>query len=337
MQQSLPAKFDAPMPVAENNANLRNYIHIVMERRWLAISAFLVVLVLTAVYLAQAKPIFMAVARLQVNKESDNPLTGKDGYTDSRYEMDYLQTQYKNLQSRTLLGMVLDKLSLTNDERYAKALDPIARLSRDVTIAPVRLSRLVDVKVEHTRPEKAALIANTIGQLFISNNIAQKQLASSDALNWLTQQESTTRDKVELADTKLQEYRIEKNEVSLEDNDNLVRQGLFTAKNELSRAHMDALQADETLAEIDRILADGKPIESIPQIRDSVVIQRLQQELGLRESALAALLTRYREKHPSVIQARGEIEKMREAIKQEAQFALQALRNNAVFLKKREE
>jgi capsular exopolysaccharide synthesis family protein len=335
--QATPAKFEAHLPAAENNPNLRNYIHIVMERRWLAISAFLVVLVLTAIYLAQAKPVFQAVARLQVNKESDNPLTGKDSYTDSRYEMDYLQTQYKNLQSRTLLGMVIDQLALTNDARYAKALDPIARLSRDVTIAPVRLSRLVDVKVEHTNPERAALIANTIGQLFISNNIAQKQMSSSDALNWLTQQEATTREKVEDADTKLQEYRMEKNEVSLEDNDNLVRQSLFGAKAELSRAHMDVIQSDETLAEIDRILAEGKPIESIPQVRDSVVIQRLQQELGLRESALAALLTRYREKHPSVIQARGEIEKMRQAIKEEAEFALQALRNNAVFLKKREE
>ena len=335
--QATPAKFEAHLPVAENNANLRNYIHIVMERRWLAISAFLVVLVLTAIYLAQAKPVFQAVARLQINKESDNPLTGKDSYTDARYEMDYLQTQYKNLQSRTLLGMVIDQLALTNDARYAKSLDPIARLSRDVTISPVRLSRLVDVKVEHTRPERAALIANTIGQLFISNNVAQKQMSSSDALNWLTQQEATTREKVEAADTKLQEYRLEKNEVSLEDNDNLVRQSLFGAKAELSRAHMDVLQADETLAEIDRILADGKPIESIPQIRDSLVLQRLQQELGLRESALAALLTRYRDKHPSVIQARGEIEKMRDAIKQESQFALQALRNNAVFLKKREE
>jgi capsular exopolysaccharide synthesis family protein len=63
----------------------------------------------------------------------------------------------------------------------------------------------------------------------------------------------------------------------------------------------------------------------------------LQQELGLRESALAALLTRYREKHPNVIQARGEIEKMRQAIKEEAEYTIQALRNNSVFLKKREE
>jgi polysaccharide biosynthesis transport protein len=337
MQQALPAKFEPHAPIAESPANLRQYIHVVMERRWLAISAFLVMLVLTGVYLARAKPVFMAVARLQINKESDNPLAGKEGYTDARYEMDYLQTQYKNLQSRTLLGLVIDKLGLTRDPRYAKSLDPIESLSRDVTISPVRLSRLVDVKVEHTSPDRAALIANTIGQLFISNNIAQKQMSSSDALNWLTQQESTTREKVETADTKLQEYRTEKNEVSLEDNDNLVRQSLFSAKAELSRAHMEALQADETLAEIERILAGGKPIESIPQVRESVVLLRYQQDLGVKEAALAALLTRYRDKHPSVIALRKEIEQLRDAIKIEGEVAIQALRNNALFLKKREE
>src|SRR5882724_1106644 len=266
MQQSILAKIDAPP--GETTANLRHYIHVVMERRWLAISAFLVVLVLTAIYLAQAKPVFQAVARMQINRESDNPLSGKESFSDSRYEMDYLQTQYKNLQSRTLLGMVIDNLSLTNDGRYAKAEDPISRLGLDVTISPVRLSRLVDIKVEHTNPSRAALIANTIGQMFISNNIAQKQASSSEALTWLMQQEDTTREKVEDAETKLQEYRTEKNEVSLEDNDNLIRQSLFSAKAELTRAHIDSIQADETIAEIDRLLADGKPIESIPQVRD---------------------------------------------------------------------
>ena len=54
-------------------------------------------------------------------------------------------------------------------------------------------------------------------------------------MNWLTTQESTTREKVEDADTKLQEYRTEKNEVSLEDTDNLVRQSLFTAKADAKR------------------------------------------------------------------------------------------------------
>src|SRR3569832_2718730 len=108
MQQTIPAKIDAPL-AAEATANLRQYIHVVMERRWLAISAFMVVMVLTAIYLAQAKPIFQAVARMQINREGDNPLSGKDSVVDSRYEMDYLQTQYKNLQSRTLLGMVSDR------------------------------------------------------------------------------------------------------------------------------------------------------------------------------------------------------------------------------------
>ena len=334
MQQSIPAKFEAHP--GEPNANLRHYIHIVMERRWLAISAFLVVLVLTAIYLARAKPTYMASARMQINRETDNPLNEK-GAVETRYEMDYLQTQYKNLQSRTLLDMVIKKLALTNDARYSKAVDPISRLSADVTISPVRLSRLVDIKVEHNDPAKAALIANTIANLFITNNISQKRMSSAEALGWLTAQETSMRSKVDAADTALQQYRTEKKEVSLEDTDNLIRQTLFAAKAELNKAHIEALQAEETIDEIDRILAAGARLESIPQIRDSQVMQRLQQELSLREANLAALLTRYRHKHPSVIQARGEIDTIQQKIKGEAQLTLEALRNNANFLSKREE
>ena len=41
MPQSAPAKPDASL--LENSVNLRHYLHIVLERRWLAVSAFLVV------------------------------------------------------------------------------------------------------------------------------------------------------------------------------------------------------------------------------------------------------------------------------------------------------
>src|SRR5437763_338649 len=81
-------------------ANLRHYWHVVLERRWLVITAFFTILILTAIYLFRAVPIYQASARIQIDRENNNPLNLRDQLSVETREQDYLQTQYKNLLSR---------------------------------------------------------------------------------------------------------------------------------------------------------------------------------------------------------------------------------------------
>src|SRR3954470_6771523 len=110
---------------SEPNINFRQYWHIVLERRWLVITAFFTVLLLTAIYLARAPRIYQASVRLQIDRESGNPLNVKDAVSLDTREQDYLQTQYKNLQSRSLLESVIETLKLETDARYSKQLDRV--------------------------------------------------------------------------------------------------------------------------------------------------------------------------------------------------------------------
>jgi succinoglycan biosynthesis transport protein ExoP len=114
---------DAASP--HDNINLRHYWHVILERRWLVIAAFISVFVLSLIYLAKAPRIYQAVARVQIDRESDNILNVKEALSFDGRETDYLQTQYKNLKSRTLIESVITQLHLENDERYAKEMDNI--------------------------------------------------------------------------------------------------------------------------------------------------------------------------------------------------------------------
>src|SRR5688572_25014309 len=105
----------------ETSANLRHYWHVVLERRWLVITAFISVMLLTAIYLFKATPIYEATVRIQIDRESGNILNVKDGTVGDTREQDYLQTQYKNLTSRTLLESVMKDLKLDKDPRYVEA------------------------------------------------------------------------------------------------------------------------------------------------------------------------------------------------------------------------
>src|SRR5436190_10091844 len=133
----------------EEKVNLRHYWHVILERRWLVIAAFCSVFALCLIYLFKATRIYQATTRMQIDRESDNVLNFKDVFSVDGREQDYLQTQYKNLQSRSLIESVAAKLKLDKDPRYAGRADIIRAIGQDVTIAPIRLSRLLDVKVDH--------------------------------------------------------------------------------------------------------------------------------------------------------------------------------------------
>src|SRR6266404_1661812 len=146
----------------EEKINLRHYWHVILERRWLVVTVFCSLFALCLIYLFNAQRIYQATARMQIDRESDNVLNIKDVFAVDGREQDYLQTQYKNLQSRSLIESVVAKLKLDKDPRYAGRADIIRAIGQDVTIAPIRLSRLLDVKVDHPNAEQAAAIANTL-------------------------------------------------------------------------------------------------------------------------------------------------------------------------------
>ena len=117
--ETVPTSTDAGF--LDESVNLRHYWHVILERRWLVITAFVSILVLCAIYLAKATPIYQAIVRMQIDRESANVLNIKDVFSVDAREQDYLQTQYKNLQSRTLIASVMKKLNLDQDARYAKS------------------------------------------------------------------------------------------------------------------------------------------------------------------------------------------------------------------------
>ncbi len=105
----------------EESINLRHYWHIILERRWLVAATFLVVMLLCVFYLFTATPVFSATTRLQIDSETENSMRMESFVMEGNQGQDYLQTQYKNLQSRSLMEFVLEAT-----RQNAKILEGIA-------------------------------------------------------------------------------------------------------------------------------------------------------------------------------------------------------------------
>src|SRR5437867_5924690 len=264
----------------EEKINLRHYWHVILERRWLVLAAFISVFALCLIYLFNATPIYQAIARMQVDRESDNVLNIKEVFSVDGREQDYLQTQYKNLQSRTLIESVVSKLKLDKDPRYAKSVDLSKAVSEDITIAPIRLSRLMDVKVQHPNPQQAAAIANVLVETFLQQNLDQKMSKSIEALRWLKTEADTLAGDVEEKDLALQRYRVEKKMVSLGEGRNMVLQALRQAQADLDKARGDAAAAQKLNEEVERILKAGTSINATPQVASDLLIQDMRTTLS---------------------------------------------------------
>ncbi len=312
------------------NINLRHYWHVILERRWLVIAAFVSVFVLCLVYLYKAPKIYQASARLQIDREAESSLNVRDSVMSvGSADPAYLQTQYKNLMSRTLIEAVIKKEKLNEDARYAKELDVAQAVSDDITVAPIRMSRLVDVRVEHTSPQKAAAIANTLTTEFIEQNSVLRQKRTLDTLFFLKAQANGLERDVQKAEEDLHNYRLQTKFVSLDERYNIIADALSQSQSQYANAKTRAQTAENVIFEMDKHIKEGKPIDTFPAVASDARVAELQKQITSSETALIMMLQRYKDKHPSVIMARTGIEDTRKALDRVTQTLIETLKTEA--------
>ena len=348
--------------VFEEKINWRKYWHIILERRWLILVVFLVLLAGVLVYLQRAPRIYQSTVRLEIDQPSPNVLNIKGLDTQEFSDEVYLQTQMKRLQSPTLIRGVVRALGW-QEKRRPK-----------VEVDLVKSTHLVDVTASHAIPERAMLLANTLAEAFIHTNMVEKMTSVMDAVRWLQSEADTLKKKVQLADQAVQEYKRQHNEVGLDHGDAMILQSLQKNQADLEEARLKAATSQQMLERATRLTRNGEFLTNLlavgaepgsgtreinakfrtPSIAgpgidtnatgsmpdfarlitvatgtSNPTLSQLLQLLNERESALAGLLTRYRDKYPTVIEVRSQISAIHRAIRAEAEQMLEAMRAEA--------
>lgn len=303
---------------------LRQYWHVVLERRWLIITTFTVVLVLGIIYALRATPIYEARAVLQIDPESGGVLSFREVAVNTR-DQDYLQTQYRNLMSRSLIEKVMRNLRLDEDERYKKEVDPIEAVTRDITISPVRLTRLVEVKVRHPNPERAQAIANSLLDFFLEENKTRKTTKALEGYRMLATEARTQETELTQAIQDLHNYRVKKGTVALDEESNVTTRGLIQARDLYEQQRAQASAAANLAEDARRWKEAQRDLVEFGEIARDPLIMQLKGMLTQRQADLAAVTNRYRSKHDKYIHATAAVEAVQENLTAEAERAYQAL------------
>lgn len=160
-----------------------HYLDVIMRRRWVILAAFIIVFVTTALVTFTTKPVYQASALLVIEKERGGAQTQSGSMVENSND-DYYQTQYKLLQSRSLLEKVYSDLALEKTADFSQP-SGVMKLQGAVTISPILRSRLVNVRVSSHDPLLAATVANGLSEAFVEQNLASQLFISKEVLQAL--------------------------------------------------------------------------------------------------------------------------------------------------------
>ena len=161
--------------------DLTYYLDLLLRRRWIVLSVWVSVIIITALVTFNTRPVFQSQALLVIEKERGNNVIYQGVGTVERGNDDYYQTQYKLLKSEALLKTVHKRLDLG---KYPEFADPYGyrKLLKPVAVAPVPRSRLVYVKADAYDPLLASRIANMVANVYIEQNLSNQLFISKDVL-----------------------------------------------------------------------------------------------------------------------------------------------------------
>ena len=106
-------------PESDQPIDIRDYLRVLVKRRWTIIAVFAVIFITVAIHTFTATPIYKATTRLVIEKENPNVVSIEEVMAVDSSGTDYYQTQYKIIESRAVAREVIQQLDLQNSEEFS--------------------------------------------------------------------------------------------------------------------------------------------------------------------------------------------------------------------------
>ena len=349
----------------ESELSLVHYLQILYRRRYVALSAFFLVVVGVTLYTVTATRIYEATSRLLIERDTPNVVSFQAVLDQSAQTDDYYETQYAILRGRGLARRTIESLQLWNHpllnqqpgfsvrgllmtpinamtrwfepprpieapgaEETAAQSRVIDRFLSNLTVEAVRYSRLVDVTYRTSDPVLAAKIANALGEAYIKQNVEFTSSTTKEASTFLTQQLAEQRAKLEKSEQALQAYREQTDSVSLEERQNVVVQRLADLNAAVTRANTARIQKESAYNQVRAALENPAAIDTVPLILSNPFVQQQKTELAALQRQRAQLSEKLGPNHPDMVKVGVAIENAEARIKAEVAQIVSSMRSD---------
>lgn len=361
-------RFGDALEIADPDAayDLRMFGRALRRRIFTIFTVFFLVLVVGTVATLKQKSVYRAQVTLEIQHENPDIPTIQELYQLDNISDDYLKTQYNILASRRLARRVIEQLHL--DEIYefnapkwwswkryiGSASTPafaisiragrdreleervLERFQNRLTIEPVTRSRLVDVKFESRDPELSARIVNTLSADFIEQSLDARWNAAQTAAEWLSQQLTGVKGKLEKSEDDLQEY-AHKNGLTFLQNDKGVVQNVANDRLQELQQELTRAQAERYSKEAIYRLIQKSDYGALPGVFENRMLQDLTVRLAELKQQHAQLSTTFSPDYPRVKEVQNQIDEIEASLQQERTRAAEQITNEYLAAAHREQ
>ena len=304
------------------------------------------------------KSIYRGTTTIQINKENPQIVDFKEIFAVNTMDMDYYQTQYKILETRSLAKRVIQNLKLAEHPEFLPkpetpfqkwksnilnsisglftssnpSKDPtenekettlINRFLKKLKIEPIRNSRLVKIHFDSNYPELSTQASNALAATYIQQNLETRFIATQQAKEWLTGQLEDLKAKVERADEALQAFGSKHDIISLEEKENVTIQRLGELNVALTKAESERM-AKEALYKQTK---DGN-FDSIPSILENKLIMDLKQAHIQVEAQYMKQSETFKAEYPEMIRLKSQMQTIQKRIDAEINKIITGIKND---------
>lgn len=340
----------------EKEVNLRDYWKVIQKRKWTIIAFFWIVLIATAVGTFTMRPIYRGTVTIQINKENPQIVDFKEIFAVNTMDMDYYQTQYKILESRSLARRVIQALKLSEHPEFQpppetpfqkwksntltslssffafsnkdlseneKETQLINRFLKKLKVEPIRNSRLVKIHFDSTSPQLSTQASNTLAASYIQQNLEARFVATEQAKDWLTKQLEDLKAKVERADEDLQAFGSQHDIISLDEKENVTMQRLTELNEALTKAEAERM-AKEALYKQTK----ARNFDSLPTILENKLIMDLKQAYIQLEAQYMKLSETFKPEYPEMVRIKSQMETVQNRLNGEINKIINGINND---------
>jgi polysaccharide biosynthesis transport protein len=338
----------------------RRYLAMLQKRRAIVVTCLAVSLVFAVIYNYTTRPIYQATTQILIDRATPKVLPTKDLVDPGVQDF---ATEYELLRGRTLAEKTVEKLSLQKSaelatgplmspwERFQRKflgktpqpnidadgmpLSPAAAALRSrLRIEPLPGGRLVNLRFNAYDPHLAALVANTLAELYIDQSRDFRNTSSTEATGWLSDRLREQRAKVEAAERALIEYQERLGIAGTGADASPDGDRVSTLEAAVVAARMERVGKETALTQ-----ARGVPshqLASLPAITANPGVQEARSKVSELQAEYSRLGDTLGEKHPDMLRLRGDIQAAQDNLQAELRNAVRALEGDAQAARARE-
>ena len=302
----------------DDEIDISEIIKLFWQRKWLITCVLIASIIAGIFYVQQLPRLYYGEAKLILESKEQNA-TGLEnlvpGISDDDAEMN---SQVEVIKSRSLIGQVVDTLSLTDDPEFnitlqeptivAKLIEwikskinitletdlldhreiAIDQLTKNLKVSVLPKTHVFKISLETWDPLKSVKIVNTLSQAFVSDQVTAKLNSNIQAADWLREKVDTLAKNLSESEAKAANFRSQTERVVTEQdvirsNNNLknARGRLNSFQESLENSTGSSIPTkDLDRAQLNSLLLNITELEAIVerQTTDLLIIRQLDRE-----------------------------------------------------------